>query len=271
MFQPRVLVSIALALAFSLPSVEAQWLTYPTAGVPRTADGKPNLSAPAPRTADGKPDLSGLWEMDPALRLPRDSDNEEAVSPEFINIGARVKGGLPYRQWAIDQMKVREKEGRIHDPTTNGLPIGIVRTLAFPTPKKFVQVPGLLVILSEYNMNYRQIFTDGRPLLEDPNPNWNGYSSAKWVGDELVVQTNGFRDGIWLDNAGSPLTDSGKITERYRRPDFGHLEIAITVDDPKAYTKPWTVTLKQTLRLDTDLLDYIVNENEKSISHMAPK
>ena len=120
-------------------------------------------------------------------------------------------------------------------------------------------------------MNYRQIFTDGRPLLEDPNPNWNGYSSAKWVGDELVVQTNGFRDGIWLDNAGSPLTESGKITERYRRPDFGHLEIAITVDDPKAYTKPWTVTLKQTLRLDTDLLDYIVNENEKSISHMAPK
>ena len=111
MFQSRVLVSIALAFAFSLPSVEAQWLSYPTAGVPRTADGKPNLSAPAPRTADGKPDLSGLWEMDPALRLPRDSDNEEAVSPEFINIGARVKGGLPYRQWAIDQMKVRETGG----------------------------------------------------------------------------------------------------------------------------------------------------------------
>jgi hypothetical protein len=204
-------------------------------------------------------------------RLSAPADVGEAVNPEFLDIGSRLPGGLPYQPWAAQLIKTRNAEGRIHDPTAHGLPIGIMRIHTFPTLRKIIQVPGLLVILSEYNANYRQIFTDGRPLLADPNPTWNGYSTGKWEGDVLVVQSNGFRDGIWLDAAGSPLTEAGKITERFHRLNFGQLEVTITVDDPKAYTKPWTVTLNQTIRLDTDLLDYIVNENEKSLQHIAPK
>ena len=270
MLQFRLLVSLALALAFSLSSASAQWLNYPTAGVPRTADGRPNLSAPAPRSADGRPDLSGLWEMERKGRLPAQGA-DEPVSPEFLDIGSHLPGGLPYQPWAAQLIKKLGSEARIHDPTTNALPIGIVRIHTFPTPRKYIQVPGLLVILSEYNANYRQIFTDGRPPLTDPNPAWNGYSTGKWDGDVLVVQTNGFRDGLWLDGAGNPLTEAGKITERFHRLNFGQLEVTITVDDPKAYTKPWTVMLNQTIKLDTDLLDFIVNENEKDMQHMVPK
>ena len=137
--------------------------------------------------------------------------------------------------------------------------------------KKIVQTPGLLVILTERNAGYRQIFTDGRPLPEDPTPSWNGYSSAKWEGDTLVVQSNGFRDGIWLDASGSPMTEAAKMTERFRRPRNGTLEIEITVDDAKAYTKPWTVKPTQPLVGDTELLDYICLENERDSRHFVAK
>ena len=123
------------------------------------------------------------------------------------------------------------------------------------------------MILNELGASYRQIFTDGRPLPADPNPTWNGYSTGKWDGDTLVVQTNGLRDGTWLDFVGNPLTESARITERFRRLNFGQLEIEITVDDQKAYTKPWTVTLSQVIRLNTDLLDKIISENEKDRQH----
>jgi len=134
--------------------------------------------------------------------------------------------------------------------------------------QKFVQVPGLLVMLDEMNANYRQIFTDDRPLAADPVPAWNGWSSAVWNGDTLVVKSNGFRDDLWLDIVGSPLTDKATTVERIRRPDYGHIEIELTVDDPKAYTKPWTVRLKQQIVVDTDLVDEICLENEKSSKHM---
>jgi hypothetical protein len=137
-----------------------------------------------------------------------------------------------------------------------------------PHLQKFVQVPGLLVMLDEMNASYRQIFTDARPLPADPVPSWNGWSSAAWDGDTLVVTSNGFRDDLWLDIAGSPLTEAAKTTERIRRPDYGHLEIELTVDDPKAYTKPWTVRLKQRIVVDTDLVDEVCLENEKSSKHM---
>jgi len=127
------------------------------------------------------------------------------------------------------------------------------------------------VILNELGASYRQIFTDGRALLTDPNPTWNGYSTGKWDGDLLVVHTNGLRDGLWLDARGSPLTEAATITERFRRPNFGQLQIEITVDDPKAYTKPWTVTINQVIRLNTDLLDKIMNENEKDLQHIITK
>ena len=134
-----------------------------------------------------------------------------------------------------------------------------------------IQIPGLLVILNELNASYRQIFTDGRPLPIDPNPAWNGYSTGKWDGEVLVVQTSGFRDGTWLDARGNPLTDAATITERFRRVNFGRLQIEITVDDPKAYTKPWTITLNQEIRLNTDLLDKIMKENEKDLQHLIAK
>ena len=267
-------LSVSIAVAFSLSPVAAQWLDYPTAGVPRTPDGKPNLSAPAPRTADGKPDFSGLWEMD-----PRDLGGEpgntiglgdELVSREMINIGARLAGGLPYQPWAAQLVKTRSAENT-HDPLSNGLPVGPVRLHTYAALRKMIQVPGLLVILNEIGASYRQIFTDGRPLPADPNPAWNGYSTGKWDGDALVVQTNGLRDGLWLDFRGSPLTEVAKITERFRRVNFGRLEIEITVDDPKAYTRPWTVTLNQEIVLNTDLLDKIMNENEKDLRHIGAK
>ena len=132
-----------------------------------------------------------------------------------------------------------------------------------------VQTPGLLLILNEYNKTYRQIFTDGRPLPTDPQPTWDGYSIGKWDGDTVVVETTGFRDGIWLDASGDPLTDAAKVTERFRRVNYGHLEIEFTVDDPKAYTKPWTVKLNQILALNTDLLDYICLENERDLRHLV--
>jgi hypothetical protein len=240
-----------------------QWLSYPTPGVPKNTDGSPNLAAPAPRAADGKPDLSGLWEMERATRgtaAPR-LPGCEPVNPEFVNIGSHVKGGLPFQPWALALLQSRRGK-RIYDPITHCLPIGIIRLHTSPIYRKMIQVPGLLVILNEYNASYRQIITD-------PNPSWNGYSTGTWDGDVLVVRTNGFRDGLWLDSTGSPLTDAATITERFHRVNFGRLEIEITVDDPKAYTKPWTIQLVQTIKLNTDLLDYICNENEKDLKHMV--
>ena len=134
-----------------------------------------------------------------------------------------------------------------------------------------VEVSGLLVILNEQNASYRQIFTDGRPLPVDPNPSWNGYSSGKWEGDSLVVQTTGFRDGLWLDTGGSPLTNAARVTERFRRVNYGTLEIELTIDDPKAYTKPWTIKVTQIIAPDTELLDYICLENEKDVGHLVGK
>ena len=148
---------------------------------------------------------------------------------------------------------------------------GDTQLQTIPLFRKIIQVPGLLLILNEYNASYRQIFTDGRPMPVDPQPSWVGYSTGKWEGDTLVVETTGFRDGIWLDTAGDPITDAAKVTERMRRTTYGHLEVEVTVNDPKAYSKPWTIKLNQVLQLDTDLLDYICLENEKDLPHFVVK
>ena len=251
--------------------LSAQWLTYPTGGVPRLPNGKPNLSAPAPRTADGKPDLSGIWGWEDNRPCPPDGCADQKVGQEFINIGWSLKEGLPLQPWAAELKKTRTAANDKDDPQTRCLPRGGIRVLTDGLYKKFVQTPGLLLILSERNASYRQIFTDGRPLPDDPNPSWNGYSSGKWEGDTLVIQSNGFLDGSWLDATGSPLTESAKVTERFRRPSFGKMEIEITVDDPKAYTRPWTVKLNQPIVVDTELLDYICLENERDVSHLVGK
>jgi hypothetical protein len=261
------------------PPLVAQWLKYPTADVPRGRDGKPNLTAPTPRTRDGKPDFSGMWLT--ADGLPCDAQSlgrefidcgaELPISRYGINMGMGMPGGLPYQPWAAQQVSTQTEQNSKDDPHARCLPDTFVRLYGLPHIQKFVQTPGLLVMLDELNASYRQVFTDGRPLPTDPQPSWQGYSSGKWVGDTLVVDSIGFRDGLWLDIVGSPMTDAAKVRERIRRPDFGHLEVEVTVDDPKAYTRPWTVTMKQAIVLDTELVDEICLENEKSTPRMIGK
>ena len=157
------------------------------------------------------------------------------------------------------------------NPDAHCLPIGLMQLHQHPQPRKIIQTPAVIVILYEAQGGVRQIFTDGRPLPKDPQPWWYGYSIGKWDGDTLVVETTGFRDDVWLDVEGSPLTSAGKMIERFRRVDYGHLDIQITVDDPKAYTKPWTVNVKQKIMLDTDLIEFICGENEKDAPHLTNK
>ena len=274
--------AVGLIICVISSPLVAQWLNYPTAGIPRLPDGKPNLAMPAPRTSDGKPDLSGIWGLPCPVGNAVASDGftglpnvycatEIAIPPEFTNIGQSITDGLPYQPWAAELVKKTRAANRPNDPMSRCLPPGIVRLEVFPLFRKMVQVPGLLVMLNEQNASYRQIFTDGRPLPVDPNPSWNGYSSGKWEGDTLVVQTNGFRDGLWLDTGGSPLTEAARISERFRRVNYGALEIELTIDDPKAYTKPWTIKVTQILAPDTELLDYICLENEKDVKHLEGK
>jgi hypothetical protein len=274
-------------LAAIAAPIKAQWLHYPTAGVPKTRDGKPNLAAPAPRTSDRKPDLSGMWwNLGNEGACPPDIKNENGeclekglgigdvsagLPRQAVNIADGLAGGLPYTPWGAALVKERAATAGTQDPHSKCLPPNFPRSYALPHIQKFIQTPGLVVILDEFNASYRQMFTDGRPLPEDPQPSWNGYSSGKWEGDTLVVQTIGYRDDLWLDMRANPLTSAAKVTERFRRPDFGHLEIEVTVDDPKAYTKPWTVKFRQTIVLDTELVDEICLENEKSLQHMAGK
>jgi hypothetical protein len=264
--RPLAMTSLVCALAVPLG---AQWLEYPTPGIPRTPDGKPNLSAPAPRTPDGKPDFSGLWGWELNRGgCPPEGCLDLNVGQEFSNIGWSLKDGLPYQPWAAAVVKATRAANRPNDPQTRCLPTGPIRLHTFAGYRKIIQVPGLLVILNEFNASYRQIFTDARPLPVDPNPSFNGYSTGKWAGDTLVVETNGLRDGLWLDTGGSPLTDAARITERFRRAAFGKMEVEITVNDPKAYTRPWTIKLNQPLVPDTELLDYICIENEKDVPHL---
>src|SRR5262245_1434434 len=232
--------AVALVLGGCLCSptaLEAQWLMYPTAGVPRTADGRPNLTAPPPRAIDGKPDLSGMWQV--ATLLPCDDVRrictDLPISAQFGNLGAGLDGGLPYQAWAKDRIA---NKGAADDPYTRCITPGGPRMHLLPTMKKIVQTPALVLLLNEYNVSFRQVFVDERPLPVEPQPTWNGYSIGRWEGDTLIVESIGFRDDQWLDAAGSPLTNSAKVTERFRRPDYGHLNIEITIDDPKGYTRP---------------------------------
>lgn len=265
----------------------AQWLQHPTAGAPRNADGAVDMSAPPPRMADGKPDFSGIWTTaepnilpagvlsSPAARnsVATSQSSREAQGPgdprvvsgsrQMANIGVDLPGGLPYRPWLVPIVKKRTENNALDDPHIRCLPDNFLRAYGLPHLLKFVHAPSLLAVLNEMNAGYRQVFTDGRPLPKDPNPTWQGYSSAKWSGDTLVIDTIGLRDDTWIDWSGSVLTEAAKVREEIRRPDFGHLEIRVTVDDSKAYEKPWSVALKQRIVVDTELIDEVCLENEK--------
>jgi hypothetical protein len=266
---------IAAGLVVGLPAlVVGQWLKYPTADVPRTADGKPDLKAPTPRLPDGKPDFSGIWHAaNPNRCIPGVSrfiecGTEIGGSPLGGNLGRDLPGGLPYRPESAALAKSRRADDSRDDPHVRCLPDNPPRHWTLPHLTKAVHTPKLLVLLYEVNAMYRQIFIDGRPLPEDPTPGWNGYSTARWEGDTLVVQSAGFRNDLWIDTGGSPMSDTAKMTERIRRPDYGTLEIELTIDDPKNYTKPFTVKLTDTLEIDTELIDEFCLENEKSYERM---
>ena len=270
----RTAINAALLVAtvFALSThLHAQWLNHPTPGVPRTADGKPNLNAPTPRTADGKPDFSGIWEPERNRPCPPEGCLDMQVPQEFLNIGWKLKTGLPLQPAAAEVKRARAEENGKDDPVSRCLPGGPVKLHTTPLLRKIVQIPGLLVILNEMDMSFRQIFTDGRALPADPEPTWLGYSSAKWDGDTLVVETVGMRDGTWLDRGGTPMSGGAKITERFHRMNYGNLEIDLTVDDPQTFTTPWTVKLNQTIALDTDLLPYVCLENEQDLPHLLGK
>ena len=275
---PRIsAMAVLVASPFAL---SAQWSRYPTAGVPRTPTGATNLNAPAPRTPQGKPDLSGIWRNTQPARLPefgtpappRDPNQPPTGLDQFRDIGTGLKDGLPLTPWAADLKKKRMADFSKDNPDAHCLPMGNMQFHTHPQPRKIVQTPQLIVILYEGNAGIRQIFLDGRPL---PNPGaepwWYGYSTGKWDGDTLVVETVGFRDDVWLDINGSPLTGAGKMTERFRRVNYGSLEIEITVEDPKAYTKPWTVTVKQFIVLDTEMIEFICGEGERDVPHLVGK
>ncbi len=235
--------------------------------MPRLADGKPDLNAPAPRTADGKPDLSGIWNYAGILGFRgRPPDPPPGTPPQatFWNIEAGFKEGLPFRPWAAELRKQRMATESKDNPDAACLPLGHMQLHTHSQPRKIVQTKDLILIIYEANAGVRQIFMDGRPAPgSDPQPWWFGYARGGWEGDTLVVETTNFRDDGWLDVNGAPLTSEGKLIERFRRPNFGTLEIDVTIDDPKAYTRPWTVRVNQRLLVDTELIEFVCLENEK--------
>ena len=267
-----------MVLAAMPASILAQWDNYPTRGVPKTPDGKPNLAGPVPKTADGHPDLTGIWEYYRDRSAPPPDPGSSlglsVVAPgsnPFFNIGFGMKDGLPFQPWALALRKSRMADNNKDNPDAHCLPIGLMQLHQHPQPRKIIQTPAVTVMLYEAQGGVRQIFTDGRSLPKDPQPWWYGYSIGKWDGDTLVVETTGFRDDVWLDVEGSPLTSAGKMIERFHRVDYGHLDIEITVDDPKAYTKPWSVSVKQKIMLDQDLIEFVCGENEKDAPHLTSK
>ena len=275
---------IAILFAATMLWANGQWLNYPTPGTPRTRDGKPNLSAPAPRLSNGKPDFSGVWQVAPpaAGEMERKignlgtfvvpGDDPREFSPYFFNILADFKRGEePILPEAAAMLRTRAERHGIDAPGTRCLPVGIAAAATIAVPFKIIQKPELMAILYEVDNTHRQIYTDGRKLPADFQPSWLGYSVGKWDGDTLVVDTAGFNDLGWLDAFGHPHSEALRIQERLRRTDFGHMEMQITIDDAKMYTKPFTIKVNQLLIPDSDILETFCTENEKDRRHFVVK
>jgi hypothetical protein len=268
----------------------AQWPDYPTSKTPHGAEGKPKLDAPTPRTADGKPDLSGIWEYrGPMIPGAGQRAGQRGVPPRtpppppplpadgiplatFRNIGAGFKDGLPLRPAATELLRARKAENSKDNPDAHCLPLGLMQLHTHPQPRKIIQSPDVTVILYEAQAGIRQIFTDGRKLPPaDAQPWWYGYSIGHWDGDTMVVETTGFRDDVWLDIDGTPLTNKGKLTERFHRVNYGTLNVDVTVEDPTMYTAPFTVKVIQRIMPDTELIEFICQENDRSGPHLVGK
>jgi hypothetical protein len=252
------ILTVALGAPLAMP-IQAQWLHQPTPGIPRRPDGRPNLAAPTPRTADGHPDLSGLWNK---------------ISPRYSrNIAADLKPG-EVQPWAETLVQKRKEDLGKDYMNVLCVPLGpAYSTDADSTGAemiKIIQTPGLILILNP-DLTYRQIFMDGRALETAPNPSWMGYSVGRWDGDTLVVESFGFNDRTWLDHDGHPHTEALHMTERYRRRDFGNLDLQVTLSDPAAYTRPWTVEVRAELAADTEMIEWVCNEKSSEVQHWVGK
>jgi hypothetical protein len=247
------IIAFAILLSGLTTPLAAQWLEHPTPGIPRTADGKPNLAAPAPRTSDGKPDLTGVWQR---------------LSTYGRDIAADLKPG-EVQPWAEALVQRRMEDLGTEHMSHLCLPWGPNYSTS-QRRAKIVQTPGLILILDE-DLTYRQIYLDGRQLETNPNASWMGYSVGRWEGDTLVVESFGFNDRTWLDQNGHPHSEALRTTERYRRRDFGHMDIEVTLSDPAAYARPWTVALGAELTADTELLEYVCNESPNQREHYVGK
>lgn len=248
----RIAAPTLAVVAVAIAPVSAQW-DVRTARIPRTAEGKADMRAPAPKTPDGKPDLSGVWHADNGF-----SDN-------LAGRGADV----PMYQWAADLFKHRQETLGRDKPQLRCMPHGVPDAMLIAgLPFKIVQTPGLTIVLYEEFNQYRQVFTDGRAVPVDPNPAWFGYSIGRWDGETFVVESSGFKEGTWLDNGGHPHTEALRLTERFRRRNLGTMELNVDIDDPKAYPKPWkSVTIRFELMPDMELIEHLC-ENEKDAQHL---
>ena len=256
MARTRSILAFIVFVSLCIP-VYGQWLNYPTPGIPRTPDGKPNLSAPAPRTPDGKPDFSGIWATRSNARFFQD-----------LSAGGVEIPMLPWAKALYEERKGNLQKGH---PSERCLGHAVADFDSHQTPRRIIQSPGVIAILFESYHQYRQILMDGRPLPEVGQPAYFGYSVGRWEGDTLVIETVGVNDKGWLDMNGHPQTEKTHFTERLRRPNFGHIDVDLTVDDPSAYSRPWTVKLAGWEFLpNTDLIEAIC-ENERDFSHMIGK
>jgi hypothetical protein len=272
-------VAIIFGILFSgaLTNGHAQWLDYRDARIPRTKDGKPNLTAPALRV-NGKPDFSGLWQAERSPKSEYDAvlNGFTALQPDtyditknFLNIFWGMKPqDEPLRPEAAAILKHRQENPQ-ENTFTRCLPGGIPAALQVLT-FKIIQTPQEIVMLPEMTTNPpRQIYTDGRALPKDPYPTWMGYSVGRWNGDTLVVDTIGLNDQAWLDAFGHPRSESMHITERYRRRDFGHMDLEITFNDPTYYSRPFSIKIVLNLVPDSDLIEYVCNENERDRARLG--
>ena len=272
---------IGLLIAAGVLCAQAQWLNYPAPGSPRTKDGKANLSAKAPRASNGKPDLSGVWltefappgnngfgaSLDYAVVL---GDDPRMFSKYLLNILADFKPeDSPMRPEAAE---IFRKRIPLDSPVAQCMPQSIPKAdIHSYAPFKLIQTPGVIAILYEIDGTFRQIYTDGRKLPVDPQPSWGGYSVGRWEGDTLVVDAAGFNDKSWLDVAGHPHSEALRVTERFHRRDFGHMDLEATVDDPKMYTKPFSIKVTEILQADSDVLENVCLENEKDLTHLPKR
>jgi hypothetical protein len=251
----RLLIAVVGAVMLAATAADAQWLKLKTPGVPRTPDGKPNLNAPAPRVS-GKPDLTGLWRF--------------SADPYTNNVTVDLKPD-EIEPSALALYKQRMEDLGKDDPATfRCLPSGARQLYAPASWVRIVQTPAMIVMLYE-DLLYRQIFMDGRELPADPNPSFMGYSVGRWDGDTLVVESTGFNDRTWLDFGGHPHSEALKMTERIKRTNLGRLEVDVRLEDRKFYARPWTVPAHADLVTDTEMIEYVCNENQKDVDHLVGK